>query len=805
MKCEKYDHKRIEKKWQDRWEEAGVYHASNDFTKPKYYALVEFPYPSGQGLHVGHPRPYTALDIVARKRRMQGYNVLYPIGWDAFGVPTENYAIKNHVHPAEVTKKNIARFKQQIRSLGISFDWSREINTTDPDYYKWTQWIFLQLFKHGLAYKKEMSVNWCTSCKCVLANEEVVEGVCERCGSPVVHKIKSQWMLKITAYADRLINDLDLVEYPERVKAQQKNWIGRSTGAEVDFTATTGDKLTVFTTRPDTLYGVTYMVLSPEHALLGKWKDQIKNWDEVQAYQEAAARKSDFERTEVAKDKTGVRLDGVAAVNPVNGKEIPVFISDYVLTTYGTGAIMAVPGHDTRDWEFAKKFNLPIIEVVQGGNVEEAAFTDCATGVLVNSGILNGLTVEEAKKKILAYLEEKGIGRSKVNFKLRDWVFSRQRYWGEPIPIVHCDKCGYVPLPESELPLRLPDVKSYEPTDNGESPLAHMTDWVNTTCPHCGGPAKRETDTMPQWAGSSWYFLRYMDPHNSDALASKEAMAYWSPVDWYNGGMEHTTLHLLYSRFWHKFLYDIGMVPTVEPYAKRTSHGMILGENGEKMSKSRGNVVNPDDVVNEFGADTMRLYEMFIGDFEKAAPWNPAGIRGCRRFVERFWNFQNILTEGGLRKELETSFHKTIKKVGEDIENLKFNTAIAALMSLMNEIYDTGSITKEELRLFALLLDPFAPHVVDELWETVGYGNGMACQQTWPAYDDAKCRDNTVEIAVQVNGKVRARIQIAADSSKEDILAAAKAEEKIAAELDGKQIVKEICVPGKLVNIVVKK
>ena len=805
MKCEKYDHKRIEKKWQDRWEEAGVYHASNDFTKPKYYALVEFPYPSGQGLHVGHPRPYTALDIVARKRRMQGYNVLYPIGWDAFGLPTENYAIKNHVHPAEVTKKNIARFKQQIRSLGISFDWSREINTTDPDYYKWTQWIFLQLFKHGLAYKKEMSVNWCTSCKCVLANEEVVEGVCERCGSPVVHKIKSQWMLKITAYADRLINDLDLVEYPERVKAQQKNWIGRSTGAEVDFTATTGDKLTVFTTRPDTLYGVTYMVLSPEHALHGKWKDQIKNWDEVQAYQEAAARKSDFERTEVAKDKTGVRLDGVAAVNPVNGKEIPVFISDYVLTTYGTGAIMAVPGHDTRDWEFAKKFNLPIIEVVQGGNVEEAAFTDCATGVLVNSGILNGLTVEEAKKKILAYLEEKGIGRSKVNFKLRDWVFSRQRYWGEPIPIVHCDKCGYVPLPESELPLRLPDVKSYEPTDNGESPLAHMTDWVNTTCPHCGGPAKRETDTMPQWAGSSWYFLRYMDPHNSDALASKEAMAYWSPVDWYNGGMEHTTLHLLYSRFWHKFLYDIGMVPTVEPYAKRTSHGMILGENGEKMSKSRGNVVNPDDVVNEFGADTMRLYEMFIGDFEKAAPWNPAGIRGCRRFVERFWNFQNILTEGGLRKELETSFHKTIKKVGEDIENLKFNTAIAALMSLMNEIYDTGSITKEELRLFALLLDPFAPHVVDELWETVGYGNGMACQQTWPAYDEAKCRDNTVEIAVQVNGKVRARIQIAADSSKEDILAAAKAEEKIAAELDGKQIVKEICVPGKLVNIVVKK
>ena len=804
MKCEKYDHKLLEKKWQDRWEEAGVYHASTDYSKPKFYALVEFPYPSGQGLHVGHPRPYTALDIVARKRRMEGYNVLYPIGWDAFGLPTENYAIKNHVHPAEVTKKNVARFKQQIQSLGISFDWSREINTTDPDYYKWTQWIFLQLFKHGLAYKKEMAVNWCISCKCVLANEEVVDGVCERCGSPVVHKVKSQWMLKITEYADRLINDLDLVDYPERVKAQQKNWIGRSTGAEVDFTATTGDKLTIFTTRPDTLYGVTYMVLSPEHALLNQWKDQLKNWDEIQAYQEAAARKSDFERTEVAKDKTGVRLDGVAAINPVNGKEIPIFISDYVLTTYGTGAIMAVPGHDTRDWEFAKKFGLPIIEVVKGGDVEKEAFTDCDTGVMVNSGILDGLSVEDAKVRIREFLEEKGIGRSKVNFKLRDWVFSRQRYWGEPIPIVHCEKCGFVPLPESELPLRLPDVKSYEPTDNGESPLAHMTDWVNTTCPHCGGPARRETDTMPQWAGSSWYFLRYMDPHNSEALASKEALEYWSPVNWYNGGMEHTTLHLLYSRFWHKFLYDIGVVPTVEPYAKRTSHGMILGENGEKMSKSRGNVVNPDDVVREYGADTMRLYEMFIGDFEKAAPWNPASIRGCRRFLERFWNFQNILTEGGLRPALETPFHKTIKKVGEDIENLKFNTAIAALMSLMNDVYDTGSITKEELRLFTILLSPFAPHVAEELWENVGFGGGFACQQAWPSYEEDKCRENTVEIAVQVNGKVRARLTIAADLSKEDAIAAAKAEEKIASELAGKTIVKEICVPGKLVNIVAK-
>ncbi len=660
----KYNPSEIEPKWQKRWEESGVFHASNDSDKPKYYALIEFPYPSGQGLHVGHPRPYTALDVVARKRRLEGYNVLYPIGWDAFGLPTENYAIKNHVHPAEVTAKNIARFKKQIQSLGISFDWSREISTTDPAYYKWTQWIFLQLFKHGLAYKKEMAVNWCTSCKCVLANEEVVNGVCERCGSEVVHKVKSQWMLKITAYAQRLIDDLDLVDYPERVKAQQKNWIGRSEGAEVDFKTTAGDTLTVYTTRPDTLYGATYMVVSPEHPFIEKWADKLANMEEIRAYQAEAAKKSDFERTEVAKDKTGVQLDGVRAVNPLTGREIPIFISDYVLVSYGTGAIMAVPAHDTRDWEFAKKFNLPIVEVVKGGDVEKEAFTDCDTGVMVNSGILDGLTVEEAKVRIKDYLEETGIGHRKVNFKLRDWVFSRQRYWGEPIPIVHCDKCGYVPLDESELPLVLPQVDSYEPTDNGESPLAKMTDWVETTCPRCGGKAKRETDTMPQWAGSSWYFLRYMDPHNKDAFASKEALNYWKQIDWYNGGMEHTTLHLLYSRFWHKFLYDIGEVPLPEPYAKRTSHGMILGENGEKMSKSRGNVVNPDDIVNEYGADTMRMYEMFIGDFEKAAPWSSAGIKGCRRFIDRFWNLQNIVTDGdAIRPELEGAFHKTIKKV----------------------------------------------------------------------------------------------------------------------------------------------
>ena len=801
----KYDHTGMEAKWQKQWEEKGVFHASNDSDKPKYYTLIEFPYPSGQGLHVGHPRSYTALDIVARKRRLMGYNVLYPIGWDAFGLPTENFAIKNHVHPEVVTKKNIARFKQQLQSLGISFDWSREINTTDPSYYKWTQWIFLQLFKHGLAYKKEASVNWCTSCKCVLANEEVVNGVCERCGREVVRKVKSQWMLKITEYAQRLIDDLDLVDYPDRVKAQQKNWIGRSTGAEVDFDTTLGDKLTVYTTRPDTLFGATYMVISPEHPMIEKWAGQIQNMDEVRAYQEAAAKKSDFERTEVAKDKTGVKLLGVQAINPVNDREIPIFISDYVLVSYGTGAIMAVPAHDTRDWEFAKKFGLPIIEVVKGGNVQEEAFTDCATGIMVNSGLLDGLSVEEAKVKITKWLTENHRGRAKVNFKLRDWVFSRQRYWGEPIPIVYCEKCGYVPLPESELPLTLPEVDSYEPTENGESPLANMTDWVNTTCPHCGGPAKRETDTMPQWAGSSWYFLRYTDPRNDQALASQQALEYWTPVDWYNGGMEHTTLHLLYSRFWHKFLYDIKVVPTPEPYAKRTSHGMILGENGEKMSKSRGNVVNPDDIVKEYGADTMRLFEMFIGDFEKAAPWSAAGIRGCRRFVERYWNLQDILVkDGGIRAPLETPFHKTIKKVGEDIENLKFNTAIAALMSLINDIYDSGSITPEELKVFTILLNPFAPHVTEEVWSLNKLGEEMVCQQQWPAYDENKCKDETIEIVVQVNGKVRGKLSMPADVAKDAAVAAAKADEKICAAIGGKTILKEIYVPGKLVNLVVK-
>ena len=801
----KYDHTGMEAKWQKQWEEKGVFHASNDSDKPKYYTLIEFPYPSGQGLHVGHPRSYTALDIVARKRRLMGYNVLYPIGWDAFGLPTENFAIKNHVHPEVVTKKNIARFKQQLQSLGISFDWSREINTTDPSYYKWTQWIFLQLFKHGLAYKKEASVNWCTSCKCVLANEEVVNGVCERCGSEVVRKVKSQWMLKITEYAQRLIDDLDLVDYPDRVKAQQKNWIGRSTGAEVDFDTTLGDKLTVYTTRPDTLFGATYMVISPEHPMIEKWAGQIQNMDEVRAYQEAAAKKSDFERTEVAKDKTGVKLLGVQAINPVNDREIPIFISDYVLVSYGTGAIMAVPAHDTRDWEFAKKFGLPIIEVVKGGNVQEEAFTDCATGIMVNSGLLDGLSVEEAKVKITKWLTENHRGRAKVNFKLRDWVFSRQRYWGEPIPIVYCEKCGYVPLPESELPLTLPEVDSYEPTENGESPLANMTDWVNTTCPHCGGPAKRETDTMPQWAGSSWYFLRYTDPRNDQALASQQALEYWTPVDWYNGGMEHTTLHLLYSRFWHKFLYDIKVVPTPEPYAKRTSHGMILGENGEKMSKSRGNVVNPDDIVKEYGADTMRLFEMFIGDFEKAAPWSAAGIRGCRRFVERYWNLQDILVkDGGIRAPLETPFHKTIKKVGEDIENLKFNTALAALMSLINDIYDSGSITPEELKVFTILLNPFAPHVTEEVWSLNKLGEEMVCQQQWPAYDENKCKDETIEIVVQVNGKVRGKLSMPADVAKDAAVAAAKADEKICAAIGGKTILKEIYVPGKLVNLVVK-
>ncbi|WP_446806947.1 leucine--tRNA ligase [Hominenteromicrobium mulieris] len=801
----KYNPSEIEPKWQKKWEEAGVFHASNTSDKPKYYALIEFPYPSGQGLHVGHPRPYTALDVVSRKRRMEGYNVLYPIGWDAFGLPAENYAIKNHVHPEEITKKNIARFKQQIQSLGISFDWSREISTIDPKYYKWTQWIFLQLFKNGLAYKKEMSVNWCTSCKCVLANEEVVNGVCERCGSEVIHKVKSQWMLKITAYAQRLIDDLDLVDYPDRVKTQQKNWIGRSEGAEVDFNTTAGDKLTVYTTRPDTLYGATYMVVSPEHPFIEKWADQLQNLDAVRAYQAEAAKKSDFERTEVAKDKTGVRLEGVEAINPLTGTTIPIFISDYVLVSYGTGAIMAVPAHDTRDWEFAKKFDLPIIEVVKGGDVQKEAFTDCDTGIMVNSGILDGMTVEEAKVRIKDYLEETGIGHRKVNYKLRDWVFARQRYWGEPIPIVHCEKCGYVPIDESELPLVLPQVDSYEPTDNGESPLSKMTDWVNTTCPKCGGKAMRETDTMPQWAGSSWYFLRYMDPHNDESFASKEALNYWHQVDWYNGGMEHTTLHLLYSRFWHKFLYDIGQVPTAEPYAKRTSHGMILGENGEKMSKSRGNVVNPDDVVNEFGADTLRLYEMFIGDFEKAAPWSNAGIKGCRRFIERYWNLQSILVDGeAIRPEMENSFHKAIKKVSYDIENLKFNTAIASLMALMNVIAEKGSINKAELSVFTMLLNPFAPHVTEEVWSEMKLGEGMVTEQIWPKYDESKCKDDVIEIVVQVNGKVRTRLYVAADIQKDDAIALAKAEDRITAEINGKNVVKEIYVPGKLVNIVVK-
>lgn len=801
----KYNHKAVEEKWQKIWEDKGVFHASEDTEKEKFYALIEFPYPSGQGLHVGHPRPYTALDTVARKRRLEGYNVLYPIGWDSFGLPTENYAIKNHIHPEIVTKKNIARFKKQIQSLGISFDWSREINTTDPEYYKWTQWIFIQLYKHGLAYKKEMNVNWCTSCKCVLANEEVVNGVCERCGSEVVHKVKSQWMLKITEYADRLINDLDLVNYPDRVKAQQKNWIGRSKGAEVDFTTTTGDTLTIYTTRADTLYGATYMVISPEHPMIEKWADKISNMDEIKKYQEAAARKSDFERTEVAKEKTGVRIDGVNAINPVNNKEIPIFISDYVLVSYGTGAIMAVPAHDTRDWEFAKKFDLPIIEVVKGGNVQEEAYTDCAKGIMVNSGMLDGLTVDEAKKKIIDWLTSEGKGHSKVNYKLRDWVFSRQRYWGEPIPMVYCEKCGYVPIDEKDLPLRLPMVESYEPTDNGESPLAKMTDWINTTCPCCGGKAKRETDTMPQWAGSSWYYLRYMDPHNKNAIASKEALNYWSPVDWYNGGMEHTTLHLLYSRFWHKFLYDIGVVPTPEPYAKRTSHGMILGENGEKMSKSRGNVVNPDEIVDEYGADTMRLYEMFIGDFEKAAPWSKASIRGCRRFVERYWNLQSVLIDGDkIRPELEGAFNKAIKKVGEDIENIKFNTAIATLMALINDISNVKSINKEELRIFSILLNPFAPHVTEEVYEACKLGNGILAEAEWPEYDESKCVDESVEIVVQVNGKIKAKLNIPVDADKDAVLDLAKNDENVKKAIDGMKIIKEIVVPKKLVNLVVK-
>ena len=840
---EKYDFKSIEAKWQKAWDDKQAFAATTDYTKPKFYALVEFPYPSGAGLHVGHPRSYTALDIVARKRRMQGYNVLYPMGWDAFGLPTENFAIKNHVHPAEVTKRNVARFKSQLKALGLSFDWSREINTTDPSYYKWTQWIFLQLFKKGLAYKKEMAVNWCTSCKCVLANEEVVNGVCERCGSEVIRKDKSQWMLKITEYAQRLIDDLDDVDYIERVKTQQKNWIGRSTGAEVDFQTTEGDTLTIYTTRPDTLFGATYMVISPEHPVIEKWADKLSNIDAVRAYREEAARKSDFERTELVKEKTGVKLDGVRAINPVNNTEIPIFVSDYVLMSYGTGAIMAVPAHDDRDWDFAKAFDLPIIEVVKGGNVQEAAFTDCATGIMVNSGFLNGMTVDEAKKAITEFLTEKKVGHAKVNYKLRDWVFSRQRYWGEPIPLVQCEKCGWVPVPESELPLELPNVDSYEPTDDGESPLAPMTDWVNTTCPCCGGPAKRETDTMPQWAGSSWYFLRYMDPHNDNALASKEALEYWGPVDWYNGGMEHTTLHLLYSRFWHKFLYDIGVVPYKEPYKKRTSHGMILGQNphnfaylpeeekkklleeygseeaaqkhlaekyGEmanhpvvKMSKSLGNVVNPDETIDEYGADTMRLYEMFIGDFEKSAAWSPKAIKGCRRFVERIWNLFDKVQPGDEYSEANmVAMHRTIQKVSEDIENLKMNTAIAQMMTLLNQLTEKG-VNRAEYKTLLALLNPFAPHVTEELWQMMGETDLLSLH-TWPSFDESKTVESSVTIAVQVNGKVKGTVTLPMDCPKEQALEIAMADSKVQNAINGKNVVKSIVVPNKIINLVVK-
>ncbi len=801
-----YNHKVVEKKWQDIWDNEKAFAATNDYTKPKYYALVEFPYPSGQGLHVGHPRPYTALDIVARKRRMQGYNVLYPMGWDAFGLPTENYAIKNKIHPKIVTEKNIAHFKNQLHSLGYSFDWDREINTTDPNYYKWTQWIFLKLFKAGLAYKKEMPINWCTSCKVGLANEEVVNGVCERCGSPVVRKVKSEWMLKITDYADKLLEGLKDVDYIERVKTSQKNWIGRSKGAEVDFTIKgTEDKLRIYTTRCDTLFGATYMVVSPEHPYLDKYQDQIKNWDAIVEYREQASRKSDFERAELAKDKTGVAVDGLMAINPVSGKEIPIWVSDYVLMSYGTGAIMAVPAHDQRDWDFANKFGLPIVQVVSKNGEEvditKEAFTDVATGTMINSDFLNGLSVKEAKEKMIDFLNEHKIGEAKVNYKLRDWVFSRQRYWGEPIPIVHCEKCGCVPIDEKELPLLLPEVESYMPTDNGESPLAAMTDWVNTTCPCCGGPAKRETDTMPQWAGSSWYFLRYTDPKNEECLADPEALKYWLPVDWYNGGMEHTTLHLLYSRFWHRFLYDENVVPTKEPYQKRTSHGMILGDNGEKMSKSRGNVINPDDIVNEYGADTLRTYEMFIGAFDLSASWSDDGVKGCRRFLERVWKLQDIMTEEETySKDLEVKMHQTIKKVSSDFENLKFNTGIAALMTLLNDFTKKKAVTKAELRTFITLLNPVAPHLTEEMWSVIGNG-GRLYQQEWPKFDEAKTVESTVEIAVQINGKTKGTISIGKDDPKDEVLA--KAKEEIASKLTG-NIIKEIYVPGRIVKIVMK-
>ena len=797
----KYDFTATEKKWQQRWEASGAFRASEDFTKKKYYALVEFPYPSGAGLHCGHPRPYTALDIVARKRRMQGYNVLFPMGWDAFGLPTENYAIANRIHPAVVTENNVRRFREQLKALGLSFDWQREINTTDPSYYRWTQWIFLRLFKAGLAYKKEMNVNWCTSCKVALANEEVVGGVCERCGGEVVHRAKSQWMLKITAYADRLVDDLDTVDYIERVKTAERNWIGRSYGAEIDFATTAGDALRVFTTRADTIFGATYMVIAPEHPLVEKWRGRLTNYDEVAAYREQAARKSDFERTEMAKGKTGVRLDGVAAVNPVTGKEIPIFVSDYVLITYGTGAIMAVPAHDERDYDFAKMFGLPVVEVIAGGDVMQAAFTDTETGTLVNSGFLNGLSVAEAKEKMIAFLEEHGVGRKKVNYKLRDWVFSRQRYWGEPIPLVWCEKCGWVPLDESELPLTLPEVESYEPTDNGESPLAAMTDWVNTTCPHCGGPARRETDTMPQWAGSSWYFLRYCDPQNDKAFAAREKLDYWLPVDWYNGGMEHATLHLLYSRFWSKFLYDEGLISCPEPYLKRTSHGMILGEDGEKMSKSRGNVINPDDVIRDYGADTMRLYEMFIGDFEKSAPWSTASVRGCRRFLERVYAMAELPEKPS--EALTRALHKTVKKVSDDIENMKFNTAIAAMMSFVNEVFDNGGIPRDELKAFVLLLCPFAPHLAEELWELLG-GEGFASLQPYPTYDASLLVSDTVELAVQVCGKFKGTVTVPAAASEDEVWAAIESAGLLTGALAGKTVVKRIYVPGRIFNVVAK-
>ncbi|HWP80210.1 MAG TPA: leucine--tRNA ligase [Candidatus Acidoferrum sp.] len=798
----KYDFAAVEKKWQDIWEEKGVFHAPNDYSKPKFYALVEFPYPSGQGLHVGHPRSYTAMDAICRKKRMQGYNVLYPMGWDAFGLPAENYAVKTHIHPAIVTAENIKRFKAQLMSLGLSFDWSREFATTDPDYYKWTQWLFLKFFEKGLAYKKEMAVNWCPSCKTVLANEESTGGVCERCGAQTEKRYKSQWMLGITKYAQRLIDDLDDIDYIERVEIQQKNWIGRSEGAEILFKTTAGDELVVFSTRPDTLFGATFMIISPEHPCLEAWAGKLTNLGAVKAYQVEAARKSDMERTELAKEKTGVRLEGIAAINPVNNEEIPIFVSDYVLMGYGTGAIMGVPAHDERDYEFAKAFDLPIIEVVSGGDITKEAYTDCETGVMVNSGFITGMPVEEAIAAITKWLHEKGLGEPKVNYKLRDWIFSRQRYWGEPIPLVYCEHCGWVAVPYDELPVRLPDVKSYEPTDDGDSPLAKIPEFVNTTCPKCGGPAKRETDTMPNWAGSSWYFLRYIDPHNDEAFAGEEALKYWLPVDWYNGGMEHTTLHLLYSRFWHKFFYDCGLVPTKEPYQKRTSHGMILGENGEKMSKSRGNVINPDDIVKEYGADTMRLYEMFIGDFEKAAPWSASGIRGCKRFLERVAELPSMMTsDTGYSADLTVKTHAMIKKVGYDIEHLKANTAIAAMMSYLNDVEAKGSITKGELRVFLILLNPLAPHLTEELWESCGFG-GMITGQSWPEYDEAKTVEDSVEIAVQVNGKLRGTFVIARGEDGKSAMA--KIREAFAAQLAGKTVVKEIYVPDKLANFVVK-